>query len=53
MSRRGSEKPERIVFELNGQQQSVEVAPDTPLLYVLRDMVAHVGEVDETQADAA
>jgi aerobic-type carbon monoxide dehydrogenase small subunit (CoxS/CutS family) len=29
--------PERIVFELNGQQQSVEVAPDTPLLYVLRN----------------
>jgi nicotinate dehydrogenase subunit A len=29
--------PERIVFELNGRQQSVEVAPDTPLLYVLRN----------------
>jgi nicotinate dehydrogenase subunit A len=28
---------ERIVFELNGKTQTVEVAPDTPLLYVLRN----------------
>ena len=28
---------ERIAFELNGETQSVEVAPDTPLLYVLRN----------------
>ena len=28
---------ERITFELNGQAQTVEVAPDTPLLYVLRN----------------
>ena len=26
-----------IAFELNGKPQSVEVAPDTPLLYVLRN----------------
>src|SRR5438034_8734938 len=29
--------PEQIVFELNGEQRTVEVAPDTPLLYVLRN----------------
>ena len=28
---------ERITFELNGETQSVAVAPDTPLLYVLRN----------------
>ena len=28
---------EHIAFELNGKPQSVEVAPDTPLLYVLRN----------------
>src|SRR6516225_416240 len=28
---------ERIAFELNGEAQTVEVAPDTPLLYVLRN----------------
>ena len=28
---------ERIVFELNGQTQAVQVAPDMPLLYVLRN----------------
>ena len=28
---------ERIVFELNGQPRTVEAAPDTPLLYVLRN----------------
>src|SRR6516162_5880909 len=28
---------ERIVFDLNGKTQTVEVAPDTPLLYVLRN----------------
>ena len=28
---------ERIVFELNGETRTVEVAPDTPLLYVLRN----------------
>src|SRR5215469_10030952 len=28
---------ERIVFELNGKTQTVQVAPDTPLLYVLRN----------------
>jgi aerobic-type carbon monoxide dehydrogenase small subunit (CoxS/CutS family) len=28
---------ERIAFELNGETQSVEVAPETPLLYVLRN----------------
>src|SRR5437660_5394569 len=29
--------PEQIVFELNGEQRTVEVAPDTPLLYALRN----------------
>ena len=28
---------ERIAFELNGEARTVEVAPDTPLLYVLRN----------------
>src|SRR6516162_6247457 len=28
---------EHIVFELNGERQTVAVAPDTPLLYVLRN----------------
>ena len=28
---------ERIAFELNEETQTVEVAPDTPLLYVLRN----------------
>ena len=28
---------ERIVFELNGKARTVEVAPDTPLFYVLRN----------------
>src|SRR5207253_10489931 len=28
---------ERIAFELNGEQRTVEVAPDTPLLYALRN----------------
>ena len=28
---------ERIAFELNGETRTVEVAPDTPLLYVLRN----------------
>src|SRR5438445_10665365 len=28
---------ERIVFELNGQPRTVEVAPEMPLLYVLRN----------------
>src|SRR5437660_1715476 len=28
---------ERIAFELNGQPRTVEAAPDTPLLYALRD----------------
>jgi aerobic-type carbon monoxide dehydrogenase small subunit (CoxS/CutS family) len=28
---------ERIVFELNGETRTIEVAPDTPLLYVLRN----------------
>ena len=28
---------ERITFELNGKMQTVEMAPDTPLLYVLRN----------------
>ena len=37
MSGRGSEMAERIVFELNGEARTVEVAPDTPLLYVLRN----------------
>ena len=32
--------PERIAFELNGETQTVEVAPDTPLLYVLRNDAA-------------
>jgi hypothetical protein len=27
---------ERIAFELNGKTRTVEVAPDAPLLYVLR-----------------
>src|SRR5467141_3869840 len=30
---------ERIAFELNGEQRTVEAAPDTPLLYVLRNEV--------------
>ena len=30
---------ERIVFELNGKTRTVEVAPDTPLLYVLRNEI--------------
>jgi nicotinate dehydrogenase subunit A len=30
---------ERIAFELNGETRSVEVAPDTPLLYVLRNEI--------------
>ena len=29
-----------ITFELNGRSQSTEAAPDTPLLYVLRDELA-------------
>ena len=28
---------ERISFELNGETHTVEVAPETPLLYVLRN----------------
>ena len=28
---------ERIAFELNGETRTLEVAPDTPLLYVLRN----------------
>src|SRR3984893_4292691 len=28
---------ERLAFELNGEQRTVEAAPDTPLLYVLRN----------------
>src|SRR5438105_8379850 len=28
---------ERIAFELTGQRHTVAAAPDTPLLYVLRD----------------
>ena len=28
---------ERIAFELNGETRTVEVAPETPLLYVLRN----------------
>ena len=28
---------ERIAFELNGERRTVEVAPETPLLYVLRN----------------
>jgi nicotinate dehydrogenase subunit A len=31
---------ERIAFELNGEQRTVAVAPDTPLLYVLRNDLA-------------
>jgi nicotinate dehydrogenase subunit A len=34
---KGSEMAERIAFELNGETRTVEVAPDTPLLYVLRN----------------
>ena len=30
---------ERIVFELNGQRHTVAAAPDTPLLYVLRNEI--------------
>src|SRR5438132_13033675 len=37
MSREGWQMAERIAFELNGQEQTVEVAPDTPPLYVLRN----------------
>jgi aerobic-type carbon monoxide dehydrogenase small subunit (CoxS/CutS family) len=32
-----------IVFTLNGQARSVEAAPDTPLLWVLRDHVGLTG----------
>ena len=35
---KGLEIAERIAFELNGEAQSVEVAPDTPLLYVLNEL---------------
>src|SRR3984893_9057741 len=28
---------ERLAFELNGEQRTVEAAPETPLLYVLRN----------------
>jgi putative SOS response-associated peptidase YedK len=34
---KGFEMAERIAFELNGETRTVEVAPDTPLLYVLRN----------------
>jgi nicotinate dehydrogenase subunit A len=30
---------ERIAFELNGKTRTVEVAPETPLLYVLRNEI--------------
>jgi aerobic-type carbon monoxide dehydrogenase small subunit (CoxS/CutS family) len=30
---------ERIAFELNGEARTVEVAPDTPLLHVLRNEI--------------
>ncbi|HKW89946.1 MAG TPA: (2Fe-2S)-binding protein [Candidatus Acidoferrales bacterium] len=32
-----------ITFQLNGKQQSVEVDPDTPLLWVLRDTLGMTG----------
>jgi hypothetical protein len=34
---------ERIAFELNGETQTVEVAPDTPLLCVLRNELGQQG----------
>jgi aerobic-type carbon monoxide dehydrogenase small subunit (CoxS/CutS family) len=34
---KGFEMAERIAFELNEETRTVEVAPDTPLLYVLRN----------------
>src|SRR5207253_10925005 len=40
ISRRDSQMAERIAFELNGRSQTVEVAPETPLLYVLRNELA-------------
>jgi aerobic-type carbon monoxide dehydrogenase small subunit (CoxS/CutS family) len=36
---KGLEMAEPIAFELNGEAQTVEVAPDTPLLYVLRNEI--------------
>jgi isoquinoline 1-oxidoreductase alpha subunit len=33
----------RIVFELNGSEVAVDVAPDTPLLWVLRDTLRLTG----------
>lgn len=32
-----------IIFQLNGKQQSVDVDPDTPLLWVLRDTLGLTG----------
>ena len=44
---KGFEMAERIAFELNGETRTVEVAPETPLLYVLRNEIrlnnAHFG----------
>ena len=34
---KGFEMAERIAFELNRQPRTVEVAPETPLLYALRN----------------
>src|ERR1700726_5133695 len=34
---KGFEMAERIAFEVNEETRTVEVAPDTPLLYVLRN----------------
>ena len=32
-----------IAFEVNGRPQSVDVSPDTPLLWVLRDTLIMTG----------
>ena len=32
-----------VIFELNGKAQSVDVSPDTPLLWVLRDSLGLTG----------
>jgi aerobic-type carbon monoxide dehydrogenase small subunit (CoxS/CutS family) len=32
-----------IVFKVNGKERRVDVSPDTPLLWVLRDTLGHTG----------
>lgn len=33
----------KIAFQVNGKRTSVDVAPDTPLLWVLRDTLGMTG----------